>query len=101
MARPGVKRWWTRTGSAQVERSSYVLAASLCLDLLFSQWRPLGTTELWRLSGSGAMATVVISLVGWLIVFASTFMIDHFDLFGVRQAWYAFRGKSYPELPFA
>jgi len=102
MARPGFKRWWTRTVPAPVERSTYVLAASLCLDALFWQWRPLlGTPTLWQLSGSGAIAAVVISLVGWLIVFASTFMIDHFDLFGVRQAWHAFRGQPYPELPFA
>lgn len=101
MARPGFKRWWTRTVPAPVERSTYVIAASLCLDALFWQWRPLGTTLLWHLSGAGAITTVVVSLVGWLIVFASTFMIDHFDLFGLRQAWCAFRGKPYPELPFA
>ncbi|MEY4580473.1 MAG: hypothetical protein RL701_5176, partial [Pseudomonadota bacterium] len=84
-----------------VERSTYVLAASLCLDVLFWQWRPLGTTPLWQLTGSGAVATVIISTLGWLLVFAATFMLDHFDLFGLRQAWIAFRGKPYPELHFA
>ncbi|HET8935690.1 MAG TPA: hypothetical protein VFN67_19715 [Polyangiales bacterium] len=54
MARPRFKRWWTRTVPAAAERSTYVLAASLCLDALFWGWRPLGTTELWHLSGSGA-----------------------------------------------
>jgi protein-S-isoprenylcysteine O-methyltransferase Ste14 len=101
MARPGFKRWWTRTVPAAAERSTYVLAASLCLDTLFSQWRPLGTTQLWQVSNSGATTAVVISLAGWAIVFAATFMIDHFDLFGLRQSWYGFRGKPYPEQKFA
>jgi protein-S-isoprenylcysteine O-methyltransferase Ste14 len=101
MARPRFKRWWTRTVPAVVERSTYVLAASLCLDLLFWGWRPLGTTVLWQLSGTAAEIAIGISLVGWAIVFASTYMIDHFDLFGLRQSWYAFRGRTYPELEFA
>jgi methanethiol S-methyltransferase len=92
MARPGFKKWWTRIVPAPVERSTYVLAASLCLLLLVVAWRPIGTTVLWDFAGrSGATVLVAISICGWAIVFASTFMLDHFELFGLRQVWDAFR----------
>jgi methanethiol S-methyltransferase len=102
MARPAFKRWWKRYVPEVLERSSYVLLASLCLDLLFWQWRPLGTTGLWTLpDGAFALASVAVSLLGWLLVFSATFMIDHFELFGLRQTWCAFRGRACPEQPFA
>jgi protein-S-isoprenylcysteine O-methyltransferase Ste14 len=102
MARVGFKRWWTRLIPAPVERSTFVLAASLCLAVLFWQWRPLGTKVLWDVSEEGLSAVLVaLSLTGWLIVLLTTFMLDHFDLFGLRQVWYAFRGQPYPGLKFA
>lgn len=101
MARPAFKRWWTRIVPAVAERSTYVLLASVCLDVLFWQWRPLGTSELWAVSEAPlANALVALSIFGWAIVFASTFMIDHFELFGLRQAWYAFRGKPLVDSAF-
>jgi protein-S-isoprenylcysteine O-methyltransferase Ste14 len=79
-----------------------VLLASLCLDLLFSQWRPLGIAEVWHVApGPLAFALIALSLVGWALVFAATFMINHFELFGLRQTWNAFRGRDEPEATFA
>lgn len=102
MARPRFKAWWTRIIPAEIERSTYVLAASACLALLFWQWRPLPGPELWRVSNEPlAIAWVMLAALGWGIVFASTFMLDHFDLFGLRQVWYAFRGRRYPSQAFA
>jgi protein-S-isoprenylcysteine O-methyltransferase Ste14 len=101
MARPAFKRRLQRYVPKALERSTYVLMASLCLDLLFWGWRPLGTMGLWTLpDGPLALASVGVSLLGWLLVFSATFMIHHFDLFGLRQTWYAFRGHRYPELQF-
>jgi methanethiol S-methyltransferase len=101
MARRGFKQWWTRIVPKEFERSTYVLAASLCLCLLFAYWRPMGTIVLWDVSsGAAGRALSAVSIAGWAIVFSSTFMIDHFDLFGLRQAWLAFRGRSYTEHPF-
>jgi protein-S-isoprenylcysteine O-methyltransferase Ste14 len=101
MARTGFKTWWTRIVPPACERSTYVLAASLCLDLLFWQWQPLATSELWHASGPLAIGLVALSFIGWGIVLASTFMIDHYDLFGLRQVWLAFRNRPYPEHEFA
>ena len=101
MARRGFKRWWTTIVPEQVERSTFVLTASICLCVLFQYWRPIGTLTLWDMSSSAAgRALAGLSIVGWAIVFAATFMIDHFDLFGLRQSWFAFRGRAYPELTF-
>jgi methanethiol S-methyltransferase len=100
MARAGFKRWWTRFVPEPIERSTYVLAASLCLDLLFWQWRPLETTALWSVSGGAAVLLMVVSLLGYGIVLLSTFLVDHFELFGLKQVWYAFRGISPPHTAF-
>jgi methanethiol S-methyltransferase len=85
MARKPFKRWWTRFVPPAIERSTFVLFASLVLILLFWQWRPIPTV-IWQLDnlplGVNMMA---LSLVGWVVVFASTFMISHFELFGVHQ----------------
>jgi methanethiol S-methyltransferase len=100
MARGWFKRGLTRIVPSAIERSTFVLAASLCLALLFWQWRPIGSV-VWSVDGPLATLLVVVSLTGWLIVAASTYMIDHFDLFGLRQVLDAFRGRTPAESKFA
>ena len=85
MARQGFKRWWTQFVSPAVERSTFVLAATLALMLLLWQWRPIPTVVWETTDPLAAMALTGLSLVGWLIVLASTFMINHFELFGLHQ----------------
>lgn len=101
MARPAFKRWWARFVPPVVERSTFVLATSLVLALLFWQWRPL-PARLWDVEGDAARwALYGLSAVGWLLVLASTFLINHFDLFGLRQVWRHARGQGpAPEAPF-
>ncbi len=102
MAREGFKRRWTRVVPPAAERSTFVIAASLCLIVLFWQWRPLGTAVLWNVSGTPwAALMVALSMAGWFTVLISTFMINHFDLFGLRQVWYAFLGRPYPAMKFS
>lgn len=100
MARPAFKKWWTQFVPHQLERSTYVLLASLCLMLLMWQWQPIGGT-VWSVENV-ALKTVLLVLyaTGWSIVFVSTFLINHFDLFGLRQVWLYFTGKPYTSLPF-
>lgn len=100
MARPAFKRGWTRVVPTAIERSTYVLAASLCLALLFWQWRPVGSV-VWDSSSSGlAIALIVLSLGGWVTALLSTFMIDHADLLGLRQVAGALRGRPIPAAEF-
>ena len=86
MARPAFKRWVTQALPAAIERSTFVLAGSLALALLFWQWRPLPAT-LWRVEGGAAVLLWGVCALGWATVLLSTFLIDHFDLFGLRQSW--------------
>lgn len=88
MARPAFKRAWTRVVPASVERSTYVLASSLVLLLLMWQWRPLPQV-IWATHGTAYAVLLGGYGLGWLIVLLSTFMLSHFELFGLRQAWNA------------
>lgn len=100
MARRGFKRWLTRVVPEAAERSTYVLASSAALLLLFWQWRPIGgivwTVEspLLRAAAYGVFAA------GWATVLVCTFLINHFDLFGLRQSWLALLGRPYTPLRF-
>ncbi|MDH6260954.1 methanethiol S-methyltransferase [Bradyrhizobium sp. BR13661] len=91
MARPAFKRWSAEFLPAACQRSTYVLLSSLILLLLFCQWRPIPTV-IWQTDGPAAWVLISVHWLGWLIAFASTHMIDHFDLFGLRQAFSAWRG---------
>ncbi|HXY50112.1 MAG TPA: NnrU family protein [Terriglobales bacterium] len=100
MARPGFKHWWTHFVPAPVERSTYVLLTSLCLILMYWQWRPL-TNVVWDVHNpAGRTLLQALFWLGWLIVLASTFMIDHFDLFGLRQVYFYLRGREYVAVGF-
>jgi len=97
MARPAFKKAWTRIVPKVVERSTYVLLASLLLALLFWQWQPL-LGVVWRVRNpTGALILQIVFFGGWALVLVSTFLINHFDLFGVRQV---FLYKKYSDLGF-
>lgn len=92
MARPGFKAWWTRIVPPPIERSVYCLAAAAVLCLLFAFWHPIGAT-LWDVSNpAGRMALWALCGAGWAIVFISTWLINHFELFGLAQVWRHWRG---------
>lgn len=100
MARPAFKRWWTRFIDESAERSTYVLASSLALIALFIYWQPLGGM-IWNAENSSSRIVLhVLYAAGWLLVFTSTYLINHFDLFGLRQVWLQFVGKPYTPLKF-
>lgn len=99
MARPAFKSWWTKIVPQPIERSTYTLLSSLALLLMYWQWRPM-TGEIWRLEGGGAMVVHGLMLVGFAIVLVSTFLIDHFELFGLRQVFLNLRGNDYSGKPF-
>lgn len=99
MARPAFKQWSAKFLPAACQRSTYVLLSSLILLLLFWQWRPI-PTPIWQTSGLAAWLLTGVHWLGWLIAFASTHMIDHFDLFGLRQAFFALRGADMPGQSF-
>jgi methanethiol S-methyltransferase len=93
MARPAFKRWWTTVVPASCERSTYVLISSLLLILMFWQWRPIVTT-VWQVEGWPATLLTAICWIGWLTALTSTHLIDHFELFGLRQVFDALRGAA-------
>ncbi len=100
MARPGFKRTWTRIVPPAVERSTYLLFSSAALLFVFLKWEPMGGV-IWNIESSvGTYAMYGLYVVGWLIVLAATFLINHFDLFGLRQVWLNLRGQKYTGLLF-
>jgi methanethiol S-methyltransferase len=100
MARKPFKRWWTQFVPHSIERSVYVLLASLTLILLFWQWRPMPEI-VWQVADpTAAMALIALSLVGWLLVLTSTFLINHFELFGLHQVIINLAGRTMPEPRF-
>jgi protein-S-isoprenylcysteine O-methyltransferase Ste14 len=100
MARPAFKKWWTEFVPEPIERSTYVLLSSVCLILLLWLWQPMGGV-VWSVNSTTLqMALTTLSFLGFGIVLASTFMINHFDLFGLRQVWFYLRGEMYQPLKF-
>jgi protein-S-isoprenylcysteine O-methyltransferase Ste14 len=101
MARPWFKAAWTRIVPSSVERSTYVLFSSLALLLLFWKWEPMGGV-IWKVaSPDGQLALNALYGLGVLIILAATFLINHFDLFGLRQVWLNLRGVPYTNLSFS
>ena len=100
MARPAFKRWWTRLVPKMIERSTYVLISSLVLFLMFWQWRTMPAI-IWDVAWTpGRIVLWALFAAGWVTVLLSTFMISHFDLFGLRQVYLAWRGTPYTDLEF-
>ena len=95
MARPAFKRWWTRIVPEAAERSTYVLLSSLAMIVLYVFWQPIGGI-VWSANNEKTRDGLIgLYLFGWLLLLYSTFLIDHFDLFGLKQVWRQFRGKAY------
>ena len=94
MARPSFKKWWTTIIGTASERSTYVLLSSLALILVYWQWQPIKTI-VWEVENE-TLALVLKGLffIGWLIVLLSTFMINHFELFGLRQIFDNFKNRQ-------
>jgi methanethiol S-methyltransferase len=101
MARRGFKQWWTRVVPAPVERSTYVVATSAVLALLFWLWIPIDAPVVWHVQSRAGRA-LLWSLfgLGWLLVLLSTFLINHFELFGLQQVFARLRQRSLPETEF-
>jgi protein-S-isoprenylcysteine O-methyltransferase Ste14 len=99
MARPAFKKQLTRFVPHSAERSTFVLVTSLVLATLYWQWRPINTL-VWNCAPPGDWLLFGISMLGWVNVFWSTLLIDHFDLFGLRQVWLNYRGLEYSAQPF-
>ena len=100
MARPAFKRWLTRYIPESAERSTYVLASTVCLALLMLYWAPLGGV-IWNVQNAVASGLLTgLYFASWGLLLYATFLIDHFDLFGLRQVFYALRNKDMPALNF-
>jgi methanethiol S-methyltransferase len=95
MARPAFKKWWTRIVPEAAERSTYVLLSSLALAALFVFWEPIGGVVWSAPAGLARNFVVGLYLVGWMLLLYSTFLIDHFDLFGLKQVWRRLANKTY------
>ena len=100
MARPAFKRWWTRIVPPSIERSTYVLFATLALALLLWQWRPM-PTPIWTVTDRvGVVLIDAVFWLGWVVLLTSTFLINHFELFGLRQVVARMRERPIPESTF-
>jgi protein-S-isoprenylcysteine O-methyltransferase Ste14 len=101
MARRSFKRWWTGIVSPAVERSTFVLAATAALALLLWQWRPIPEPVIWRIESPAlVLATWVVFWLGWGVLLLATFLINHFELFGLRQVFSRLTGREIPEAQF-
>jgi protein-S-isoprenylcysteine O-methyltransferase Ste14 len=101
MARRSFKGWWTRIVPPALERSTYVLAATLALALLLWQWRPITEPVIWRIKDPAAVNSIwVIYWLGWSVLLLATFLINHFELFGLRQVFSRVLGREIPEAEF-
>jgi len=100
MARPAFKKWWTKFVPKPVERSTYVLFSSLALIFMYWQWRAM-PDPIWTVTNPiGVYLLWLLFFVGWGLILFSTFLINHFDLFGLRQVNTYRRGEEYKHLPF-
>lgn len=100
MARGGFKRWWTRFVPEPIERSTYVLLAGLVFYLLFWQWRPM-TDSIWHIESQPVRAILAVSFwLGWAFVVVSSLLVNHFDLFGLRQVYLHLKGREYTYIGF-
>jgi protein-S-isoprenylcysteine O-methyltransferase Ste14 len=101
MARQGFKRWWTQIVPPAVERSTFVLFASAALGLLLWQWRPIAEPVIWRVENPLAVQAIWTAFgLGWVILLLSSFLINHFELFGLRQVWARISGRPIPQAQF-
>jgi protein-S-isoprenylcysteine O-methyltransferase Ste14 len=100
MARPGFKAIWTKVVPPAAERSTYVLLSCIAMFLMFWQWRPMGGVIWSAQNGYGRMALYALYALGWVLVLATTFLINHFDLFGLRQVVLQLTGRPYTGLQF-
>ena len=101
MARSGFKRWWTRVVAPALERSTYVLATCAVLALMFGLWVPITAPVVWQVEdGAGAMLLWSLFALGWSLALFSTFLIDHFELFGLRQVYAHFAQRRVPAPEF-
>jgi methanethiol S-methyltransferase len=102
MARPAFKRRWTRVVPEPIERSTYVLAATAALALLLWQWRPLAEPVVWTVSHAEAVTVLHgVFWLGWGVVLMSTFLLNHFELFGLRQVFARLFGRTLPPPEFS
>ena len=101
MARRSFKRWWTRIVPEPVERSTFVLAATAALALLLWQWRPIAQPVIWSVQDpAGVLTLQVVFWLGWAMLLISTFLINHFELFGLRQVYARLTGRAVPAPQF-
>ncbi|MCZ6836968.1 MAG: isoprenylcysteine carboxylmethyltransferase family protein [Planctomycetota bacterium] len=100
MARPTFKKWWTTIIPEASERSTYVLISSVLMIVMFWLWQPMGGV-IWEVQNTVARGVLLgIFTSGWVLILLSSFSINHFDLFGLRQVWLYFQGKPYTQLKF-
>ena len=101
MARRSFKRWWTRIVPEHLERSTFCLAATAALALLLWQWRPIAEPVVWKVTNpAAALLLRHVFFIGWAVLFLATFLINHFELFGLRQPWAHARGIEIPAPQF-